>query len=130
MTENSLYQVRALMQSLSYVLRLGPSPGSLNLPIELSRAWIHLVTFLTLVVAKARNRIIEAELNKCQHTLESGRRKLFQMRALRPLHEFEAVLPSGMLSLIVKKLVGSVTDGSPDIEDTYFAYVTQLVRFW
>lgn len=60
--------------------------------------------------------------------IEVGRSKLLRSRLPSPLESHEAVLPAGIVSLLVNKTVGEVMDGSPDIEATYYAYLTKLVR--
>ncbi|KAL8970969.1 MAG: hypothetical protein Q9197_003527 [Variospora fuerteventurae] len=120
-------RIRAVMQPLARALRLGPPPGVVELPIEFTRAWIHLLTFWVLLTAEAPSPSPEAESSKCLRMLENARFKVFQMRVSSPLHTFEVALPPGIVSLVVNKLVGSVATGAPDIEATYYAYVTKLV---
>ncbi|KAL9016864.1 MAG: hypothetical protein Q9185_005814 [Variospora sp. 1 TL-2023] len=119
-------RIRAVMQPLARALRLGPPPGVVELPIEFTRAWIHLLTFWVLLTAEAPSPSPEAESSKCLRMLENARFKVFQMRVSSPLHTFEVALPPGIVSLVVNKLVGSVATGAPDIEATYYAYVTKL----
>ncbi|KAI4142571.1 MAG: hypothetical protein LQ341_003172, partial [Variospora aurantia] len=124
---DSIIRIRAVMQPLARALRLGPPPGVIELPIEFTRAWIHLLTFWVLLTAEAPSPSLEAESSKCLRMLENARFKVFQMRISSPLHTFEVALPPGIVSLVVNKLVGSVATGAPDIEATYYAYVTKLV---
>ncbi|KAL9001792.1 MAG: hypothetical protein Q9188_005249 [Gyalolechia gomerana] len=121
-----LRRLTSLMQSLARLLRQGPPPGMINLPIEFSRAWIHLLTFWVLATTKRSTRALEAELDKCHGLLESGRVKVLRMRASDPLHHYEAVVPSGIVALLVNKLAGDVVSGSSDIEATYYSFVTKL----
>ncbi|KAI4167662.1 MAG: hypothetical protein LQ343_007047 [Gyalolechia ehrenbergii] len=121
-----LRRLTSLMQSLARLLRQGPPPGMINLPIELSRAWIHLLTFWVLATTKRSTRALEAELDKCHGLLESGRVKVLRMRASNPLYHYEAVVPSGIVALLVNKLAGDVVSGSSDIEATYYSFVTKL----
>lgn len=122
----SLRKLRSIMQPLGRLLRQGAPPGMTNLPIELSRAWIHLLTFWALVTTKRSTKTLEAELDKCRSLLESGRIKLLRARAPNPLHHYEAAVPSGIVSLLVNKMAGDAVNGQPDIEATYYAYVTKL----
>ncbi|KAL8932385.1 MAG: hypothetical protein Q9211_006344, partial [Gyalolechia sp. 1 TL-2023] len=121
-----LRRLRSIMQPLARLLRQGPPPGMVNLPIELSRVWIHLLTFWVLATTKRSTRTLNAELGKCRSLLESSRVKLLQGRASHPLHHYEAVIPSGIVSLLVNKLAGDVASGSTDIEATYYEFVTKL----
>ncbi|KAL8685314.1 MAG: hypothetical protein Q9218_007844, partial [Villophora microphyllina] len=124
--KSELLEVRALTQSLAHVLIHGPAPDLIHLPIEFSRAWIHLITFWVLVVKNRSSSTRHAELDKCRRSLESGRNDLFRMRATQPLYEYEAVLPSGILSLLINKLAGDVMTGVPDVQSTYHAYLSNL----
>ena len=47
-----------------------------------------------------------------------------------PLEDHEAVFPAGIVSLLVRKTVDGVMDGSTDISATYYAYFTKLVCFF
>ncbi|KAL8957219.1 MAG: hypothetical protein Q9193_005453 [Seirophora villosa] len=120
---DSVVNIRAVMQPLARAMRLGPPPGVVELPIEFSRAWIHLLTFWVLFTVEAPSRSLEAESSKCLRMLEIGRIKVFQSRVSNPLHTFEVALPPGIVSLVVNKLVGG---GTSDIEAPYYAYVTKL----
>ncbi|KAL9028260.1 MAG: hypothetical protein Q9196_003346 [Gyalolechia fulgens] len=126
---SSSEELRSIMQPLARLLRQGPPPGMVNLPIELSRVWIHLLTFWVLATTKRSTRTLNAELGKCRSLLESSRVKLLQGRASHPLHHYEAVIPSGIVSLLVNKLAGDVASGSTDIEATYYEFVTKLLIY-
>ncbi|KAL8936945.1 MAG: hypothetical protein Q9216_004676 [Gyalolechia sp. 2 TL-2023] len=121
-----LRRLRSSVQPLARLLRYGPSPGMIDLPIELSRAWIHLLGFWLLAATKRSTRTVEAELDKCCALLESGAAKLLRMRASHPLHYYEAAVPSGVVSLLVNKLAGDAASGSSDIETTYYSFVTKI----
>lgn len=45
----------------------------------------------------------------------------------KPSRNYEAVLPAGIVSLLVSKIVGEVMDASHDIGATYYAYLSKLV---
>ncbi|KAL8987816.1 MAG: hypothetical protein Q9169_008650, partial [Polycauliona sp. 2 TL-2023] len=122
----SICKIRDVILPLARALKLGPPPGKLDLPIEFSRAWIHLLTFFVLQTAGASLRSLETEVTKCLRSLEVGRTKIFEMRVSSPLHTYEVALPPGIVSLVVNKLVGDVADGSPDVEATYYAYISKL----
>ncbi len=126
--ENGLLKIRSHTQPLARLLQLGPPPGHVSLPIEFSRAWIHLLTFWTLTTTKRSIRTLDGELGKCLKMIEVGRSKVLRSRLSSPLESHEAVLPAGIVSLLVNKTVGEVMDGSPDIGTTYYTYLTKLVR--
>ncbi|KAL8899238.1 MAG: hypothetical protein Q9207_006301 [Kuettlingeria erythrocarpa] len=124
--QEELLKIRSHAQPLARLIRLGPPPGHLSLPIELSRAWIHLLTFWSLSTTNRSIRTLEGELGKCLKMIEVGRSKLLRSRLPSSLDSHEAVLPAGIVSLLVNKTVGEVMGGSPDIGATYYAYLTQL----
>ena len=39
----------------------------------------------------------------------------------------EAVLPSGLVAVLIRKLMEDITEGAPDICTTYYDYITGLV---
>ncbi|KAL8791930.1 MAG: hypothetical protein Q9195_005506 [Heterodermia aff. obscurata] len=67
------------------------------------------------------------ELVKFRHLAYGSRAKLIRSLAQRSLHRREAVLPLGITSMIVKDLLGDVTDGLPDISRIYFEAYDKLV---
>ena len=64
---------------------------------------------------------------KCQDLLLESRRKLLQSMAPKGLETTEAVLPVGLVALLVKKVVKDITDDAPDIVSTYYDYMLRLV---
>ena len=47
--------------------------------------------------------------------------------APKGLETTEAVLPVGLVALLVKKVVKDITDDAPDIVSTYYDYMLRLV---
>ncbi|KAL8886361.1 MAG: hypothetical protein Q9192_006499, partial [Flavoplaca navasiana] len=64
----NLLEIKSKLQPLARILRLGPPPGHISLPIELTRAWIHLLTFWTLVTTHHSQS--SRELDKCLNLIE------------------------------------------------------------
>ncbi|KAL8928161.1 MAG: hypothetical protein Q9208_001871 [Pyrenodesmia sp. 3 TL-2023] len=123
---DDLVRIRWQLQPMARLLRLGPPPGELRLPIEFSRAWIHLLSFWTLVTTNRSIGTLQEELRKCLRLIEVGRSKTLKSRIPSPLEAHEAVLPAGIVSLLVSKTVGEVMDGTPEIGPTYYAYLSKL----
>ncbi|KAL8749114.1 MAG: hypothetical protein Q9184_006932, partial [Pyrenodesmia sp. 2 TL-2023] len=123
---DDLGRIRSQLHSTARLLRLGPPPGELRLPIEFSRAWIHLLSFWTLITTNDSIGKLQGELSKCLLLIEVGRIKTLKSRISNPLEAHEAVFPAGIVSLLVSKTVGEVMDGSSDIGATYYAYLSKL----
>ena len=122
------------MQPIARDIWHGPPPATTRFPIEFSRAWIHLIDFWLLarmsVVPYTTSMAVEpiqAQLEKCLQSLEDGRDRFLRMQASTPLNDCEAVLPSGIISLLVNKLTAGTANDSPDIVTTYHAYMAKLV---
>ncbi len=59
--------------------------------------------------------------------LLDGRKKLLQSMAPEGLETMEAVLPVGLVALLVNNVVKDITDDAPDIVSTYYDYMLRLV---
>ncbi|KAL8882332.1 MAG: hypothetical protein Q9198_000658 [Flavoplaca austrocitrina] len=70
-----------------------------------------------------------SELSKCLSLIEVGRTKILSSRLPSPLDSVEAVLPIGMVSLLVNKMAMEARDSSLEIGVTYHAYLAGLVSF-
>lgn len=74
------------------------------------------------------NRYVAAkELRECSQLISEGRRVLMQSLVPTSLQDREAVLPLGVLLLIVQKLSADVTGGLPDVSSTYNEFLIKLV---
>ena len=107
----------------------GPLPWELTLPTEFVRVWVRILVHLTVVATDPK---IEAwttsdRLGMCENLLDKGRKKLYTSIAQQPISETEAVIPVGIVSLIIAKLIKDVTSGQQDIAVTYFEYSKKLV---
>ncbi|KAL8848227.1 MAG: hypothetical protein Q9221_006745 [Calogaya cf. arnoldii] len=120
-----LVEVRHQVEPLAQSLRLEPPPGQICLPIEFTKAWIHLLTFWTLVTTRSFETL-RGELDKCLKLIMDGRSILVRSRIPSPLETYEAVLPAGIVSLLVNRLVGEINDASPNVEMTYRTYMACL----
>ncbi|KAL9033264.1 MAG: hypothetical protein Q9180_006038, partial [Flavoplaca navasiana] len=121
-----LLEIKTKTESLARILLLGPYPGEMSLPIEFTRAWIHLLSFWTLITTYHPEDYFSTELSKCLNLIKLGRSKILSSRLPSPLESFEAVLPIGIVSLLVNKTVMEARDSSSDIALTYHAYLGEL----
>ncbi|KAL8834003.1 MAG: hypothetical protein Q9170_003977 [Blastenia crenularia] len=124
--ETDLRRIKSLVQPLARSFTQGPPPDKIDIPIEFSRAWMHIMTFWVYVRCRRSAQTLQLELDTCYRLMDSGKTKLFRSRISSPLQSYEAALPAGIVSLLVNKLVGDATSGSPDVEATYYAYMAKL----
>lgn len=119
-------EVLSLAKMVSYELShgRGPSPWKHRLPNHFGKAWMHLTTCFVLVTTD--RYVAGRELRECFQLISEGRREL--MRSLVPtsLQDREAVLPLGVLLLIVQKLSADVTGSLPDVSSTYNEFLIKL----
>ena len=99
----------------------------MKIPDVLGDAWLHLIMSLVQRVDH-HSREADEELEACHRAVSKGREEILQSLAPDPLGEREAVLSSGVASLVVQNLVYHGVPGQPDIHSTYFEYLDQLVR--
>jgi hypothetical protein len=103
-----------------------PPLGQIKLPNEFAKAWLHYVMFVVLLCSKDA-RASERHLEKCKELVERGRENLIRSVIKTPLRQKEAVMPLGVLSVIITRLLQDVTKGQPDVMSSYWAYLKQLV---
>lgn len=104
----------------------GPTPTRLGLPKSLGESWLHLVAGFCLISVEDFSNA-SVEMDSCCHLLTKGHRELRQSLMKEPLHEREAVLPLGIMTLFVKRLLRDVTFGAPDICSSYHEYLQVIV---
>ena len=121
-----IWHCKLLAQTL-YQLQV-PSPFESVMSEHLLEAWVHLVMFLVLSAAK-QHRQAFSELVRFRDLAYGDREEL--MRSLAPisLHCREAVLPFGIISMLVKNLLKDVTLTAPNITDVYIEAFDKLVSF-
>ena len=131
---NDVYSVIEQV-SLSFSQDRGPLPWKVQMPGEFCRAWVHLLAFLNLGTLVKRDfdskvyRLMQRELESFGTLMFKGRNELLRSMSSIPLVEREAVLPQGIMTLIIKKLSEDVTFDQPNISATYFSYYLKLVSF-
>lgn len=96
----------------------------MKIPDVLGDAWLHLIMSLVQRVHH-HSREADEELKACHRAVSKGREEILQSY---PLDEREAVLSSGVASLVVQNLIYHGVSGQPDIHSTYFEYLDRLVR--
>lgn len=103
-----------------------PSPFESAMSEHLMDSWVHLVMFLVLSAAKHHSQAF-SELVQFRELAYGDREELMRSLAPRSLHRREAVLPFGIMSMLVKNLLGDVTLGAPNITDIYIEAFDNLV---
>lgn len=106
-----------------------PQPWRVNVPDILGDAWLHLVMCLVLSLdSRPIYGYPYEEFEACKSVAVKGKKEILRRLAPGHLYEWEAVLTSGVTSLVVKNLVSNGVPGEPDIPSTYLEYLDQLVR--
>ncbi|KAF2187094.1 hypothetical protein K469DRAFT_123561 [Zopfia rhizophila CBS 207.26] len=107
----------------------GPRPGSVKLPIEFRKAWLHCIIYLALFRFKLKDdRDRERHAEKCEELLRRGRQLLGRNLAKAPLQRKEVASPLAMLSVLIMSVVGDISreENQMDIARTYGEYWTHL----
>ncbi|KAI4111204.1 MAG: hypothetical protein LQ339_000665 [Xanthoria mediterranea] len=122
----SRYDLKDKLCAIAEDLQYGPHPGTISLPDEFRQVGHPLIAiFLEGTCAKPRKKLSFRFL-KCRSLLLDGRRKLLQSMAPEGLETMEAVLPVGLVALLINKVVKDITDNAPDIVSTYYDYMLRL----
>ena len=82
---------------------------------------------MCVVLVKTDRDVAAVELRECFRLISEGRRELMQSLVPTSLQDREAVLPLGILLLIVQKISADVTGGLPDVSSTYNEFLVKLV---
>ena len=105
-------------------------PWKINVPDTFGDAWLHLVMGLVLSVdwQYAEDNEAVQEFEAFRLAVIKGREEILQNLAPDPLEEKQAVLPLGVISIIIRNLVNNGIPGQPDTTSTYLEYLDRLVR--
>lgn len=119
------------MESIASDLSQGRGllPWNVALPNEFGQAWLHLVMHFVFGAMEPSIGYFSSsynESNKCDALLSKGQEELMTTMVNTPLQDREAVLPLGIVSSIVLKLLRDVTHGQPDVCSTYYEYLQKL----
>jgi hypothetical protein len=99
----------------------------LELPEELSKAWLHLL--MSLVICTKDPMQFADQMTTCYELLEEGMRKVVQTFTHKSLLEYSVFMPVDLASLIGFQLLQDLTRTFPDISETYWQYLRRLVSF-
>lgn len=121
-----IWHCKLIVQTLCQLQ--GPSQFDTIMSEHLLEAWVHLIMFLVLSAAKQHHQAV-SELVKFRDLAYGNRGELMRSLAPRSLHCREAVLPFGIMSMVVKNLLGDVTLTAPNITDIYIEAFDKLVSF-
>jgi len=106
---------------------MGVKVGQIKVPDAFVKAWPHCLMYLILL---ADSQVVEADrhLEKAKDLTERGMVEIQQATAETPLVARETALPISVLTLLTSRLLQDVTNGQPNIRDTYWEYFRMLVR--
>jgi len=100
--------------------------GQIKVPDAFVKAWPHCLMYLVLL-ADSQFEEADHHLNKVGDLIERGSLEIQQAAAKTPLEERETALPISILTLLTSRLLHDVTNGQPNIRDTYWEYFRMLV---
>ncbi|KAL8911774.1 MAG: hypothetical protein Q9171_003107 [Xanthocarpia ochracea] len=107
-------------------LRYGPHPLDIQIPDELRQSGLELVAVFFWGTCQMQFKPLHKRFIRSEALLLLGRRKLFLSLAPESIETMEAVLPSGLVAVLIRKLMEDITEGAPDICTTYYDYITRL----
>ncbi|KAL8920253.1 MAG: hypothetical protein Q9172_004581 [Xanthocarpia lactea] len=116
------HKLRAVARDLKY----GPHPVDIQIPEELRQSGLELVAIFFWGTCQRQTRLLYKRFRRSEALLLIGRRKLFDSIAPESIETKEAVLPSGLVALLIKRLMEDITKGAPDICTTYYDYISRL----
>jgi hypothetical protein len=110
-------------------LGLGPPPDRMKVPSHFYQAFMSIVIFVTGFQPKEeRSHRFHRYLREASIRIEKGLKQLVQDSASEGLSDLEAVLPIGVLGLVVNRLLQDITYSQPDLlAKAYRGYIIRLV---
>ncbi|KAL8768292.1 MAG: hypothetical protein Q9209_005431 [Squamulea sp. 1 TL-2023] len=114
------------LRRLADDFRYGPHPGSITIPNDINKAWHHMVSIFVLGTAKSPRKMLRNEFYWGNKSLNSGRTQFFRSLQGDKLESMEAVLPYGLISLMISKFMKDITEAAPDIIATYYDFILRL----
>lgn len=97
------------------------------MPPEALRAWYNLL-FCVLFWSPKTMRLCQHHANKCRHYLRKTHVKLMRNPVAKKIQDTEAMLPTGLLTHILRRVTLDFCNGQPDIVYSYWEHYNQLVR--
>ncbi|PGH07592.1 hypothetical protein AJ80_07981 [Polytolypa hystricis UAMH7299] len=86
------------------------------------RGWIRFVMAVVMAMSQHSRSYVDRHLSKCTKSIKEGLVMVRKSVNTNSLLEKEAVMPCGVLSLIVARITEDVTGDHPDILTTYWTY--------
>ncbi|KAL8706967.1 MAG: hypothetical protein Q9201_000015 [Fulgogasparrea decipioides] len=120
-------KLEKITRTLAHDFKNGPQPASFPIPASLRKAALRLPSFLAIGTgAQPKKKLVAAELYRILRLLETGREQLFRCLQYQNCGTKEAVLPRGVLTLLIQRLLKNLTKDAPDIVSIYFDYAQKL----
>ncbi|KAL8662824.1 MAG: hypothetical protein Q9168_008199, partial [Polycauliona sp. 1 TL-2023] len=114
------------LQKIADTLQYGPPPQDIQIPNELRRLGDELIGIFLWGTSKKPRKSLSTRFQRVYVLLRAGQNKLLYLMAPQDLYTMEAVLPIGIASLLINKLVKDITSDAPDIVTTYYDYMLRL----
>ncbi|KAF4628859.1 hypothetical protein G7Y89_g9299 [Cudoniella acicularis] len=100
--------------------------SAIELPEELSKAWLYALMTLIWSTNEQRMADFEEQSAVCIQLLNEGMRKVIENLIQKSLLKYVVFKPWELASLINFRLLGDITSQSLDTSDTYFEYLSSL----
>lgn len=103
-----------------------PPPESLAMPPDALRAWHQLL--LCLLFWSPRDMgLSQGYASRSLKLLQKPHQDLMKNPKAKKLEKIEAVLPNGLLAIIINNIISDFTGTQPGLVDSYWEYFDQLV---
>lgn len=122
-------QVSQVMEKLHGQFSNGkaPRPWQMQLPEAFVRAWLHCVMSLVVCTTfQPTSSDSYRHISLCGKLLYQGTEELMKGLHSTSLDEKQAVLPMGIMSLVIRRVLQDVTGDMRDLSDTYWDYIKIL----
>jgi hypothetical protein len=117
-------QIQSFTNILSHAQPL--ERAGITIPIQLIRAWVHLV--MALVKASSNARSWHTHMDVAKALIKEGMGEVIQALPSEDLLAREVVLPMEVVSLLSLKLLRDSTGLYPNLDMIYSEYLNALVR--
>ena len=106
-----------------------PQPWQIQLPEAFVRAWLHCVMSLVVCTAfQLTSSDSYRHIGLCRELLVQGTEEFMKGLHSTSLYEKQAVLPMGIMSLVIRRVLQDVTGEMRNLSDSYWDYIKILVR--
>jgi hypothetical protein len=127
-TVQTLAQVAVFANTIKAQLSGGnaPPPEALSMPPDALRVWHQLL--LCLLFWSPRDMgLSQSYASKSLELLQKAHQDLMKNPKAKKLEKVEAVLPNGLLAVIISHIISDFTGTQPGLVDSYWEYFDQLV---